>query len=141
MARRKTRPIRPRETNALRRAIERRTTIYHWGQRRIVTPRLVSHVFGDGQLLIGLAPMMYRPNRFVVRIDSAWHLSNWAQGPRLVDRLDNIYDAIEDEYPEWPWAKSYGLRWTDDEMDDRSSRTNFGDGCTWWEMDFPRVSP
>lgn len=133
--------MRPRNTRQLRPLIERRTCTSLWGQRRYVTPALVSEVFGDGRKLLALSPIMYRPNYFVVRIDSSWSISNWdRQNPMTPgDWLDRVYESIEDELVEWPWAKSYGLRWSEDERGERSSRIDFSDGCECWEMSWPRL--
>jgi hypothetical protein len=130
----------PRATHKLRELIERRTCAYLWGKRHFVVPRLVSQVFGDGRKLLGLAPIMFRPNYFVVRIDSRWSMSNWDQQNPMVphDWLDNVFDSIEEEYVEWPWAKAFGFKWSDDPLVDCNSRIDFSEGCAWWEMPWPR---
>jgi len=117
----------------LRKRIERRTRVLWWGQPRYITPRLVARTFGDGKQWIGLAPIMYRPNHFIVRIDSAWSLSNWdtSGAVLLIDHIDEIYDAIEEEFYEWPWARYYGL--SGDEK-----RIGFADGSVWWGIEHPR---
>jgi hypothetical protein len=131
----------PRNTRQLRALIERRTLTFLWGQRRFVTPRLVSEVFGNGRLLLGLRPIMFRPYYFVVRIDSGWSISNWDQENPMTpsEWLDEIYDSIECEFVEWPWARVYGLHWTELEGDENDSRIHFSDGCEWWEMMWPRL--
>jgi len=129
-------------TDILRPLIEKRRKVYHWGQPHMVTPRLVTTVFGDGKQLIGLAPMMYRPHYFVVRIDSSWNISNYAHDCELlIDHMDEIYDAIEDEFYEWPWARKYGLRCgracEDNHYGDNCARVCFGDGSCWWIEEWP----
>ncbi len=136
----------PRNTNQLRRLIENRQAVHHWGRPHIVTPRLVSHVWGDGRKLLALYPMMMRPNHFVVRLDSSWSTSNWDRDAKVGPHewLDGfrgtpgVYDVIEDEFVEWPWARMYGLRWAD-RGEERSSRVDWNDGCTWSEMSWPRL--
>ncbi len=138
----RTPTMHPRCTKALRRLIERRTVEYLWGQRRIVIPRLCSKIFGNGRKLLALSPIMYRPNYFVVRIDSNWSTSNWETDESKMppsEWLDRVYDEIEAEFPEWPWARQYGLRRTEDDSDDRSSRTDWSDGSTWSEAFWPRL--
>lgn len=51
--------------------------------------------------------------------------------------LDLIYEAIEEEYYEWPWAEEYGLSWHEDETANMDSRLNMGEGSSWCEMDWP----
>lgn len=126
----------------LRSAIERRTYMTYWGQRRWVIPRLVDRVFGDGRKLLGLSPIMFRPHYFVVRIDSAWSLSNCDADASMPpeDWLDDVYDAIEEQFVEWPWAQEYGFIWHEDETADCDSRVSFDDGRVWWEMYWPMLT-
>ena len=90
----------PPTTEQLRAIIEVEQDVTMWGQPHRVTPRLVSEVFGDGRLLLEIIPLATRPNFYVVRVDSSW---GWNEGGRnndapIRDHLDEIYDAIEDEY-------------------------------------------
>lgn len=118
----------------LRKWVEKRQTAYLWGQKHLITPRLCGTAFGNGGALIGLAPIMFRPNHFVVRVDTGWNLSNWAsECELLIDHTDEIYDAIEEEYRYWPWRRAYGLR-------GKSARVNFDDGAAWWEIEWPTLS-
>lgn len=121
--------------------IERRTCMYHWGKRHFVVPRLVNKVFGDGAVLLRLYPIMMRPHHFVVRIGSDYATSNWDRESRVpTDQwLDDVYDAIEEQFVEWPWAKQYGLRWPmgDDAEGERSSRIDWSEGSCRGVMDWP----
>ena len=76
-----------------------------WGADYTCDPRFVQQALGNGEVLIGLQPLNTRPHYYVMRVDSFWHL----QGCRtceegcpdeLVQHLDEILDAIEDEYGE-----------------------------------------
>jgi len=121
------------ETEQLRPLIERWKIEHLWGQPRRIKPRLVTDVFGDGRRLLCLYPLMYRPNHFVVRMDSTVeirHAGDW---------LDEIYEAIETEFYEWPWARAYGLRWHANEGAENDSRLSFEDGSVWDEMRWPRL--
>ena len=70
-----------------------------WGQPCKAEPKLVSQVFGNGQQWICLTPINTRPNYYVVRVDSSWRLSNYAEeGELLIEHLDEIYDAIEEQF-------------------------------------------
>lgn len=123
----------PSNTEQLRLLIERWQIATLWAHRHRIKPRLVSEVFGDGLRLLAIYPTMYRPNHFVVRMDSQVgidYADEW---------LDPILDAIEDEFYEWPWARAYGLRWHEDETADRDSRISFEDGCSWSELRWPRL--
>lgn len=129
-----------RDTPRLRALVERKKLVRWWGRKTFVTPRLVSAVFGDGKRLIALAPMMYRPNHFIVRIDSGWNLDNQASDCELlIDHIDDIYETIEEEYYDWPWWKSYGLKPGRDYGEEDSARVCFEDGSTWWEEEWPSV--
>lgn len=126
------------KTPKLKKLIERRTKVEMWGRARFVTPRLVNQVFGDGKKLIGLAPTMYRPNYFVVRVDSSWNLSNYARDCELlIDHLDDVYDATEDEFCDWPWWRQYGLNPNRSRGEDNSARIDWSDGSSWWEEEWP----
>ena len=83
----------------LRRLVERPREAYLWGQRRTITPRLVTQVFGDGGMLLALEPTDTRPNYYVVRVPSELVTSNWSSGePHIADLLNDILEAIKDEY-------------------------------------------
>jgi len=79
---------------------------------------------------------MYRPNYFVVRIDSKWGLG-WRDenGPDIW--LDDVYESIESDIPEWPWAEKYGLKFDEDGNGDCSSRTSFNEGSEWGPQPWP----
>lgn len=123
----------PRNTNQLRPLIERWQIATLWTQRHRIMPRLVTEVFGDGRRLLKLFPIMYRPNHFVVRMDSKISIDYGD------DWLHEIYNAIEEEFVEWPWAKAYGLKWHEDDGDENDSRISFRDGSCWSEMYWPRL--
>ncbi len=122
-----------RNTRQLKPLIERWQIERLWGQPHRIMPRLVTEVFGDGRRLLALYPIMYRPNHFVVRMDSKIEIT-YAD-----DWLDEIYTSIEDEFYEWPWAKAYGLKWHEDDGADDDSRISFEDGSCWSEMGWPRL--
>jgi hypothetical protein len=99
-----------------------------WGQDVQCEPKLVTEVFGDGKKLICLTPTNTRPNYYVVRVDSTWSLSNWADGELFIDHLDDIYEAIEDEY-----GRSY-----DEETEEHRGWPALSDdsGSSWGEIDW-----
>lgn len=116
------------ETCKLRAAVERPDKRYLWGQLYIVTPRLVSHVFGDGKKLVIITPLDGRPNFIVARVDSStrdvydeppgnshWHCDYL---------LDAIMLAHEDEF---------GLHDRDDEGCQGWPLVDWGMGCTFGE--------
>lgn len=67
-------------------------TVTFWGEVHHVTPALVNQTWGDGQKLLQLFPINERPNHWVVRVDSSCDNDN------LFDILDDIYDAIDDQF-------------------------------------------
>lgn len=118
----------------LRKIIEREEVAHLWGQPHRITPRLCTHVFGDGMQLLLLEPIDTRPNYYVVRIDSTWELSNWYDGPKeqLCGHLDEIYDAIEDDFGPKPECECDGVG-----SDDCPSCNGYfpipflDNGCSW----------
>lgn len=97
----KERFVRAAEMAGLRDVIERRQAVTMWGQKRFVTPRLCSTVFGNGLRLIYFTPINTRPNWYIIRVDSRWSLSNWETNPRLkapYDWVDDVCEALEDEF-------------------------------------------
>lgn len=123
------------KTEELRPLVERRQRVRWWGRYEWITPRLCGEVFGDGKQLIALAPIMFRPNHFIVRIDSGWNINNHASDCELlIDNLDEIYDAIEEEFCDWPWAKKYGLK-------GEEARIDWNDGSAWWNEKWPELKP
>lgn len=123
----------PHDTDQLRPLIERWQVRRLWTVPHRIKPRLVTKVFGDGRKLLAVFPIMFRPNHFVVRMDSKIE-TTYAD-----DWLDDIYSAIEEEFYEWPWARQYGLKYHDDDGAENDSRLSFNDGSCWSEMDWPRV--
>lgn len=116
------------------RAEQRRQTVYLWGQPSSVKPVILRTVFGDGGQLIGLAPIMLRPRYYLVRIDNRWHTSNFARCPeelRLCEHLDEIYEAIEDEFgrAEEEWEHDNGRTYR---RRNPWPAADISDGCAWW---------
>ena len=111
----------PIDETELRALVERPTKAEHWGAEHDITPRVIGKVFGNGQRLINISPMMTRPNYFVVRVDSA---EDWD----VRDVLDDIYEAGEEEFG----------RYDADEEEDPSVEderefpiVDWGAGCCW----------
>lgn len=104
----------PPSTDWLRKRIERPTRVYLWGQPQWVRPRLVTEVFGDGLVLLGLRHIATRPDYYAVRIDSGWELTE-TDFPFvrsvLRDHLDEIYDSIGDEYDRRDEEEDGDERW------------------------------
>lgn len=105
----KRRPPKPvdRIHARLRAAVEVRETTLFWGQIHTITPRLCSKVFGDGRALLALSAINSRPNYYVIRIDSAWNVEDHGapkDAPDLCDYLDDIYQALEDDFGSTAYA-------------------------------------
>lgn len=76
-----------------------------WGSECSCAPRFIEAALGDGDVLLVLQPLATRPDYYMIRVDSSWHLHNCRvcedQCPdELFEHLDEIYEAIEDEYGE-----------------------------------------
>lgn len=121
---------------ALKAAIEIETTGYLWGQPSTFVPAVCSKVFGDGRALLALTTCNSRPAFYVVRIDSTWGAEDHAMpagAPDLRDFLDDIYDALEDDF---------GIaRLEDDEEPDDWPAFDFGAGTSWSRMSWPAGIP
>jgi hypothetical protein len=79
--------------------------IHWWGSDCTCEPAFVEQALGDGNVLLGLQPLSTRPNYYVIRVDSSWHLyyCHECEGQcadELVEHIEEIYEAIEDEYGE-----------------------------------------
>lgn len=104
------------------------------------TPALLSRVYGDGRALISLATCNQRPQYYIIRIDSAWEcgvdMHAPPGSPELVEFLDDIYGALEEEFGECeadqdeddPDIIENGYPWP--AFDGR-------DGCAWSRMKWP----
>jgi len=105
-----------------------------WGQRRSITPRLCSKVFGDGQLVLTFTPLNTRPESYTILVDS----SLWIGDPKAghddeadlfglidvgTDTDEAIIDVLEDEY---------GRAWRVDEDDEDACKDHCGE-CEWCE--------
>lgn len=99
-----------------------------WGQKHMIEPVFIERHLGAGDFLMGLSPLNTRPNYYLIRIDARWW-NNEGQNPEeFYDRLDDIYEAIEEEC---------GCR--DFEDDDGNEQLaewpalNLNAGCSWWD--------
>jgi hypothetical protein len=72
-------------------------TLWTEGDSGILTPYVCECTFGDGQKLIRISTINQRPNYHVVRVDSRWKTSSWADGEVISDHIDEILSAIEEE--------------------------------------------
>ena len=86
------------EAAAFKAAVERPETILLYGIPRERTPVLVSKRFGDGAQLVEIAPVNSMPFCYVLRVDGSWSLSNHDPEPTLGSHVDEIVQAIADEF-------------------------------------------
>lgn len=91
--------------NIDRQKVEAPYPVHWWGQDWTCSPKFVEEALGDGNVLLGLQPLNTRPNYYVIRVDSSWHLDGCRTcedecPDELREHLDEIYDAIEAEYRE-----------------------------------------
>lgn len=84
-------------TSELRKRIEVDRPTNWWGCECICSPRFVEATFGDGRQLVAIQPLNTRPSYYVIRVDSRWGLRG---GDIWWDNLDDIYEAISDEWGE-----------------------------------------
>lgn len=100
-------------------------TCLMWGQPHRVQPALGSHVFGKGDLLIGLAPTSHRPKYYLVWVDSSWF-------DNIRDYLEDIWLSLESDFGLWDAEDGALYQWP---MLDGDS------DCSWWMADSSDVLP
>lgn len=72
-------------------------TLWTDGDSGPMTPYVCESSFGDGLRLVKIFTINQRPNYHVVRVDSGWNESSWADGETISDHIDDILSAIEGE--------------------------------------------
>jgi len=99
-----------------------------WGAKRLVRPKFVEQALGNGKKLIYLCPANTRPHYYYIRVDSRWQISNWiTKGDNIANHLDEILDAIEEEYGPWyEDEREKGMPWPALSADS---------GCCWGAVD------
>ena len=123
--------------NIDRSKVEIEDTVHWWGSDHKRTPLLVDEALGDGEQLIGLQTLNDRPNYYVIRVDSSWHLSQCRAckddcPDYLTEHLDEIYEAIEDQF---------GTPETEEDVEDGEEpergwpRFDYGNGTCWFSLD------
>jgi ferredoxin len=113
-----------------------------WGQKCECDPRFVEEALGDGESLIGIQPLSTRPHFYVIRIDSKWHLSGCrvcadACPDELTEHLDEVFEAIEDEYSSVFYAEDNGSDGLEDGAEPQSPGwPAFNDDCgvSWFSI-------
>lgn len=105
----------------LRSCIEQPIEVGFWGEKHVITPRLIEHVIGDGRLIQLLQPLSTRPNLFYLRVDSSEEYD-------IRDHLDEIFDAAEDQFGRYIDPED---RETDDEYSFPIADWCYG--CCWDE--------
>lgn len=113
--------------------LERPYRTKFWGRRHLVKPRLLNRTFGDGKKLLGLQPLNTRPQYYVVRIDSTWAINNWDDGETVMEHLEELLDAAEEQF---------GKAWYDDDPPHRKNgrpwpALNDDVGTCWFEVKWP----
>lgn len=109
-----------RATKKLRALVERPERCEFWGDKYVITPRLIARRFGDGGRLQCIQPLATRPNYFVVRVPS--------DGYDEVSMLDEIIAAAEEEYG---YHGDEDYRGEDDDESRGFPVVDWGVGCTW----------
>ncbi len=104
--------------------LERRYYTRFWGRKRLVRPKFVKAVLGDGRQLLALTPGNTRPNYYYIRVDSAWATSNYSDEENIADHLDEILDAVQEEHG--PYSDDERLGWP---------ALNWDAGVSWCQVD------
>lgn len=122
---------------ALKAAIEVETHGYLWTPSDGIdfVPALASTVFGDGRALLRIAMIDHRPRYHVVRIDSTWAVGDDPSAPArpdLWDFIDDIYEALEEEFGP--------LRDEESDTDRPWPAFDSEGGTSWRRMRWPELS-
>ena len=101
-----------------------------WGEESMVSPVLVTTIFGDGLKPMWLEPLATRPEYYVIAGSSAWDLDN---GWKEIE--EDILQTIECEH-----GRSDDEREEDESADDHATRTDWpaldtSCGYSWGELD------
>jgi hypothetical protein len=95
----------------------------------MIKPEFIEGHLGAGDFLMGLTPLNTRPNYYLIRVDARWWSTDGRQNPEVFyDRLDDIYEAIEDEC-----GRKY---FEDDDGEEQTAEWPALDldcGCSWWD--------
>ncbi len=113
--------------------IEKRYWTKFWGSKCLVSPKFVSEAVGDGNKLIYMTPLNTRPQYYVIRVDSAWDCSNFHDGETIADHLDEIFEAIEDQYGYY--YDGHSSEYEHDNGTYPGWPVCFNEGCAWGELD------
>lgn len=108
----------------------RRRRVSFWGQKYMITPRLIEWIHGDGRKLLSFTPLATRPDYYVVRVDSKADLDGDGFHDGL---LEEIYEAIEDQFyrSEETWEHDNGRTY---HKHNPWPALNDSCGCSWGEM-------
>lgn len=116
-------------TRRMKKQLTRRHWRRLWGQRRMAEPAFVDKALGDGMQLLGITPLNTRPHYYLIRVDSSWETSSNYDSPCVSDHMDEIYDAIEDEF----YKKYAGIE--KDEKPNPWPALDDESGSSWWNAD------
>lgn len=104
-----------------------------YGKKKLVRPKLVDEIFGDGRELMILSPIGGAlPNYFVVRVGEGW-VGDGGPDATIREHLDAIYDSIEDQF---------GKLLTDDDGEPEEElrfpdAVDFNQGSYWGTAEWP----
>lgn len=114
-------------TDAERATIEVEIDVKLWGQPHRITPRCVSHIYGDGGLWMMIQPLNTRPNYYVCAVDTHMEDSNDEREDPFYGMLQELELTIEEEYGSTDDEQYCG----GDGLPDFPV-ASFDSGCTWW---------
>lgn len=115
------------------------------------TPAVLELTFGDGRALFALTTINNRPAYWIVRGCSTWETgmdSNAPDGaPEFMDQVEDIIDAIEDEFGGVSrYERNINGVWIDEETKRFVPRewTSYPaidseTGCSWGRLDWPSL--
>ena len=101
-----------------------------WGQESEEQVALCETILGDGEMLLAVQPLATRPTYYLIRVDSKWATSNYDEGETVGDHMDEIYEAIEDDYGQLEVEDDNG-----EMIEQPWPALDCGYGSSWWDAD------
>ena len=101
-----------------------------WGKKSEEQIALCGSVLGNGKMLLAVQPLASRPTHYLIRVDDRWAVSSYDAGDTVSNHMEEIYDAIEDDFGRLE------IEGDDGEMIEQPwPALDCGYGCSWWEAD------
>ena len=120
--------------NFLEKKYCKRQASFLWGRKRIVKPELLTISFGDGNKIIALRSINTRRDHYVVALDSRTGICGEDAEIDIFDYIDDIYEALEDEFGRCACMSCSGEDDGDETGHDSWPSPCLNGGSEWWGL-------